>query len=434
MRFSDLNNRTKKQAGPVPPVREEKPPRARGAEGRSAGRRTAVPGKKPAEPLRPLDASVPDTPFDSGKTQGPVNAEPLKRAGEPGPSPAATPAKPGISRKDRQRKDEAAVRAVERPFQELDAEAREVYSRTVSLVKEFLSQVDQPYLEKYESLTGMAELNCHTLLDNPALLGCTAHGTADNYLYAHSANVAIISQAMGIAMGLEKSEVGFLGFCAMAHDIGMTEHAALVNTAARLTDEEYEKVTLHSEAGAAKLDRLLDMDYRLKERARKVILQVHERIDGSGYPDRRTNEEIDILAQIIGVADVYEAISHPRPWRPAGHPHTAIKHLIDKEGKGFSQKVIKAIIEVLSIYPPGSLVALTSGEIANVIKINKGSLTRPVVAVLLDGAFAPVAPRFIDLMAHPLTAIERVVEETELAARNPKFAARRELARWWVGW
>lgn len=435
MRFSDLNNsRAKKQDAPLSPVREEKPPRAVETGDRAAGRGAAAPEEKPAAPVKPLDAPIPDHPLESVKIQEHAKPDRPKPSPAPGPSPAEIPSKPLISRKDRQRRDEATVRASEQPFQELDAQAKAVYSRTVALAKEFLNQVDQPYLEKYEAIIGMAELNRRTLVENPVLLGYTFHSTADNYLYAHSANVSLISQAMGIAMGLEGSEIGFLGFCAMAHDIGMTNYAALISTQGRLTEEEHEQVSLHSEAGEAKIDHLLDMDHRLKERARKVILQVHERVDSSGYPDRLVNEEIDILAQIIGLADVYEAMSHPRPWRPASHPHAAIKHIIDKEEKGFGQKVIKAIIEVLSIYPPGSLVALSTGEIASVVKANKRSLTRPVVSVLLDNSFAPVPRRLIDLMEYPLTAIEGIVEETDLAARNPKFAARRELARWWVEW
>jgi len=426
MRFSDLNSRARKEAAreeikPVPAAPEAGP---------------AAPGRDTAEPRfpMPLDAPFADFPEPVKTPDSPDAGTPPRPSAAVEPSPAVTPSKRLVSRREQQRKDEAAVRAAERPFQELDAEAKEAYSRTVSLSKEFLGQVDQPYVEKYERLLRMAEMNARTLLENQVLLNYTAYATADNYLYAHSANVSILSQAMGQAMGLDKNVVAFLGFCAIAHDIGMTEYAGLVNTPGRLSDEEYSEVTRHSEKGAAKIDRLLDMDHRLKDRARKVIMQAHERIDGTGYPDRLINEEIDPLSQIIGIADVYEAMSHPRQWRPATHPHLSVKHLIDKEGRGFGSKVVKAIIEVLSIYPPGSLVALTSGEIVRVIRSNKGSLTRPVVSVLLDPDFAPAAPRHIDLMEHPLTGIERIVEGSELAARNPKFSARQELARWWVDW
>ncbi len=397
-------------------------------------KKKSAPEKKSATPFPSAGAPTIESFLEPIKIPESENTGPLEPVVMPASSPNKASSERPISRKDRQRRDEAAARAAERPFRELDAQAREVYARNVSIAKELLNQAGQPYIEKYERIVRMAELNSQTLFENSLFLGYTNYATADNYLYAHSANVAIISQAIGMVMGLEKSLVNFLGFCAMAHDIGMSDYAEMVSSAERLSDEDYSSVMFHSEVGAAKIGRLLDMDYRLKERAQKVILQVHERGDASGYPNSLMNEEIDILAQIVGIADVYEAVSHPRPWRPAIHPHTAIKRLIDREEKGFDSKVIKAIIEVLSIYPPGSLVALSTGEIASVIKINKGSLTRPVVAVLLDGDFEPVSTRLIDLMEHPLKGIERIVEESELVARNPNFAARQELARWWVEW
>ncbi|MFA6435340.1 MAG: HD domain-containing phosphohydrolase [Elusimicrobiales bacterium] len=421
MRFSDLNSRAKK--GEVPagsPVRNAPPECA----------------KKTEEPVKPLDAAIPDFP------SGPLSAAAPERPAVPEAHPAprtgseadTAPAEPPISRKNRQRKHEAADRAVERPFKELDAQAREIYSRNISLAKELITQADLGYLKNYDSLMRLAELNSGTLSENQSLLSYTRYATPDDYLYAHSANVAVISQAMGLELKLDKSVVNFLGFCALAHDLGMTDYAELARKEGPLTDAEYAEITRHSASGAAKLDRFMDMEPGLRDRAKKVIVQVHERIDAGGYPDRLTNEEIDPLAQIIGIADVYEAMSHPRSWRPAGHPHNVIKHIIDKEGKGFNSKIVKAALEVLSLYPPGSMVALSTGETASVVKVNAGSLTRPTVAVWLDPDGAQVPVRLVDLIEHPLTSIERIVEEKELTTRNPKFAARRELSRWWVDW
>ncbi|HBB67553.1 MAG: hypothetical protein A2X28_00775 [Elusimicrobia bacterium GWA2_56_46] len=416
MKFSDLNGRAKKEEAPEPRVREKKTAYFRASAEPAAG------------PPNPLDAPLPDIP---GKLPPVPEAAP---AAAPEAPPAGIPEKRSISRKDRQRKDEAAVRASARPFPELDAQAREIYSRNIALAKELIGQIDRGYVEKYGSIMRQAELNSQALSSNPVLLSYTRYATADDYLYAHSANVAVISQAMGLALGLERSAVNFLGFCALAHDLGMIDHSKLAKQENRLTDAEYSEIMLHPEAGAARIDRFLDMDGRLKEQAKKIILQVHERIDAGGYPGRLTNEEISFSAQIIGIADVYEAMSHPRSWRPAGHPHNVMKHLIDKEGHGFNSRVVKALIEVFSIYPPGSLVALSTGEIAGVVQVNPGSLTRPVVSVLLDPDFSPALPRLADLLEHPLTGIERIVEEEELLARNPKFAARQELERWWVDW
>jgi hypothetical protein len=77
---------------------------------------------------------------------------------------------------------------------------------------------------------------------------------------------------------------------------------------------------------------------------------------------------------------------------------------------------------------------LSTGEIGRVAKINKGSLTRPTVEIMLDPEFSQTARQLLDLMEHPLTTIERPLDPAELQDRNPKFAAKLELERWWVAW
>jgi hypothetical protein len=104
-----------------------------------------------------------------------------------------------------------------------------------------------------------------------------------------------------------------------------------------------------------------------------------------------------------------------------------------KTGPEFGGKILKALIHVLSIYPPASLVALSSGKIARVIRVRKGSLTRPLVEIILDADFAPVQDHILDLYEHPLhDAIAGPVFQTELEKRNPEFAAGLESARWWT--
>jgi len=115
-------------------------------------------------------------------------------------------------------------------------------------------------------------------------------------------------------------------------------------------------------------------------------------------------------------------------------PPEAIKELVEKEGHGFNARAVKALIAALSIYPPGSLVALASGDIARVIRVTRGFLTKPLVEILLDSEFAQINPQLVDLFEHPLTAIERPVSFKEIETRNAKYAAKLELARWWVDW
>lgn len=388
-------------------------------------------GRKKRENVSSGRTDVPVRDIDLPKN--PAAAKITVESAESASDQVAGPA-PVLSRRERQRKDDASIRENEKPFREMDESAKELYGKNLAMVRELFGQIDRPYVEKYDRIIRLADVNARMLGENPVLLNYITYSTADNYIYAHSVNVAILSQTMGLALALDAGLVNFLGFCAMAHDIGMAGRTALANKAERLTDEEFAEVTRHSGDGARSLERIIDIDHKLKDRAEKVVYQVHERIDASGYPERLNEGGIDILAQIIGIADVYEAMSHPRAWREAYHPHTAMKHLIDKEGHGFNSKIVKALMVSLSLYPPGSLVMLSSGEIARVIKINKGSLTRPVVEILLSANFDTVPTQTVDLVEHPFTAIERVVEFEEISRRNHKFAALLELGRWWVDW
>lgn len=390
------------------------------------------------------DKPRPEPPKKAASKPAPAQAEPAKAE-----APRKLPELPAAPRtedrdealksgdqayKPRPREARNAPREPGEPFRDLDTKARAVYSRVMNQAGELLRHIDQPYTEKYEAILRTCGLAAETLKTNSVLLNYVTFSTAEDYLHAHTANTAILALAMGLAMELEQSELGLLGFCAMAHDLGMTGYGQIYRSETRLTDEEFAEITLHTEAGMEKLDRIVDLDYRIKDRARRIILQTHERLDGSGYPDRISSEEIDPLAQIIGIADVYEAMTHPRAWRGPMNPPEVVKELIEKEGRGFNSRVVKALISALSIYPAGSYVALSTGEIARVIKVNKGSLTRPLVEVALDPEFAQLPPHTVDLLEYPLTAIERTVDFSEIEQRNPKYYAKLELARWWVEW
>ena len=407
MRFSDLKKN--KQEAPVP---------------------------EPKKPARFL--SEPPREIETPAAPPPEYRQPAPREEEtrlPRASDIAAPENITRAGSPKSRREAMALaRIPEPPFRELDAKAREVYSWLLSQSGAFLKGVDQPYTEKYESVLAACRLTIDTLRTNGVLLSYTAFSTGDDYLRGHTANTTIIALAMGLEAGLDNDELNLLGFCTMAHDIGMTEYSSLYNRPERLDKNEFAEMSLHAEAGVAKLDRIVDLDHKIKARASHIVLQTHERADGTGYPDRLSDEEIDPLAQFICMADAYEAMSHPRAWREAMSPPEAIKELVEKEGHGFNARAVKALIAALSIYPPGSLVALASGDIARVIRVTRGFLTKPLVEILLDSEFAQINPQLVDLFEHPLTAIERPVSFKEIETRNAKYAAKLELARWWVDW
>ena len=399
--------------------------------------KTEAPAPEPKRPARPVPAPAPAR--ELARPAAPVQPEPAPLP-LPAPPPAAAtaqePARQALTGSPKSRRENAALssRAVKVPFKELDAEARELYSRVLDLSGSFLKSVDQPYTEKYGAVLSACRLIIANLRSEGLLLSYTSYSTAEDYLRGHAANTTILALALGLEAGLPDSELQLLGFCAMAHDIGMTEYAALYNRADRLGEKEFAEMSLHAEAGVAKLDRIVDIDYKVRDRARHIVLQTHERVDGTGYPDRLSDEEIDPLAQYISIADAYEAMTHPRAWREAVNPPDAVKELVEKEGRGFNSKAVKALLSCVSIYPPGSLVALSTGEIASVVRVTRGFLTKPLVEILMDSQFSQLTPRHLDLFEHPLTSIERSVTFKEVERSNPKFSAKLEMSRWWVEW
>ncbi|HEU4965670.1 MAG TPA: HD domain-containing phosphohydrolase, partial [Bacilli bacterium] len=133
--------------------------------------------------------------------------------------------------------------------------------------------------------------------------------STDNYLYSHSVNVGIYSAALGMALGLKRDELIDLGIGAMLHDIGKTQiPMEILMKPGKLTDEEYETMKDHSSLGYLMLKDQPDIPLL----SAHCALQHHERLDGTGYPRGLKDSEIHLYGQIVGIADVYDALTTNR--------------------------------------------------------------------------------------------------------------------------
>jgi hypothetical protein len=131
-----------------------------------------------------------------------------------------------------------------------------------------------------------------------------------------------------------------------------------------------------------------------------VALQHHERLDGSGYPRGLRGEEILPFARIAAVADVYDAMTADRPFRAAVPPHEAMGVVLAAAGTKLDAWYVRRLASRLAVYPQGTIVRLSSGELAVVVRQgNRSDL--PVVRVVADPALQPVQPQEHDLGADP---------------------------------
>lgn len=228
----------------------------------------------------------------------------------------------------------------------------------------------------------------------------------------HSANVGIIAGkiALGMAMGVE--DVVRAITAGLVHDIGMARlPAELVRKPGRLTDDERDLMRTHPMLGAEVLAELPPRFAWLEP----VVLQEHERMHGQGYPAGLVGSAIDPLAQIVGLADVFEALSHPRSYRSPYTALEALEQVSEMKGEYFEAGVVAALVNEITAFPLDSYVQLSSGEIAQVVGTNPDNILRPEVLVRWDSSWNLLPrPRRLDLSDEPDITVARSLIETEL--------------------
>ncbi|MBI4536566.1 MAG: HD-GYP domain-containing protein [candidate division NC10 bacterium] len=228
----------------------------------------------------------------------------------------------------------------------------------------------------------------------------------------HMLNTAIFAVKIGQGLEAREEELPWLALAGGLHDIGMViVPPRILSKPSALTAEERDLVRMHPEKGYRLLQGL-GPEY---EWLANVVIQHHEREDGSGYPRRLKGEEIHDFSKIIGVADTYEALTHPRPHRPqARFPLEAVKEIINTERQRFPSHVLKGFIRGLSTFPVGSLVRLNTGEIAQIVATNPAFPLRPVVEIVAatkkDGS---VPARRVDLSTNTLLYVMGTAPNTE---------------------
>lgn len=258
-------------------------------------------------------------------------------------------------------------------------ESPNLYAGTASLMKEILEEnknyefIDTKRITTWtEKIVSELSLNNEKLLPLALIEDCKD----DDYLPYHSVNVCILSIEVGLGLGYSRPELIELGISALLHDVGMAEYMHLSNQPRKLTAEEYSQVEEHTVKG----QEILKKNENLNEKALHVSRQHHMRLDGSGYPKAPKGETIDEYAGIVGLVDMYEAMTHHRAYRDKFLPLEAMKEIL-KRKKAFELRLIKILIEKIGIYPIGSLVELNTNEIAEVIKLNHSVHLNPVAKV-----------------------------------------------------
>jgi HD-GYP domain-containing protein (c-di-GMP phosphodiesterase class II) len=231
-------------------------------------------------------------------------------------------------------------------------------------------------------------------------------------LSRHMVNTAIFAIKIGQGADCRPEELLWLGLAACLHDVGMViVPKRILDKPEALTDEETVLVRRHPEKGF----RILQGLGAEFEWLANVVLQEHERDDGSGYPRGLMGQEIHEYAKFIGLADAYESLTHTRPYRSRREPFEVVKELMTSGRAKFPDRALKGLIRGLSAFPVGSYVRLNSTEIARIVATNPAFPLRPVVEIAIGPKGEALEPRRrVDLSANTLLYITEA-----FSGRNP---------------
>lgn len=265
------------------------------------------------------------------------------------------------------------------------------------------------------------------------ILALADRSASDHFLYSHIVNVTVFALRLGMAAGVEGEELEYLGLCAFLHDLGLAEHMEITAKPTRLTDEETRALRAHVESGRKLLDLFEGWPGELKAVVARVVGETHERQEGQGYPARLAGADIHLFARVIGMADVYEAMTHMRPWRPRTVPHDVLRSFVEENAADFDPELIRTMIDAFSLYPPGSFVRLSTGEVGRVLSVNAGLPLRPKVWVMIDERGDRVdGSRVLNLALKPAVFITEAVDETKIKTSDQRLALALRAQRWWV--
>ena len=206
--------------------------------------------------------------------------------------------------------------------------------------------------------------------------------TYDDYTFAHSVNVCILSVIMGISKNYNECRLKELSLGALLHDIGkVLVPIEILNNPGRLTPEEFIVVQNHTDIGFEILRKQQDQIPLL---ACHVAYQHHEKIDGSGYPRRLKGEQIHEYARIVAIADVYDALTSDRPYRKGLLPHDAYEVMMASGDRHFESELLHDFFNKIAVYPLGSIVRLNTGGVGVVIDVLPGLSARPKIQLIMD--------------------------------------------------
>jgi HD-GYP domain-containing protein (c-di-GMP phosphodiesterase class II) len=312
------------------------------------------------------------------------------RAVEPGPSLDALPVE-----------HETPSESVEPLFSELQL--------FLARVRELIRTGDAFPWSEFEQIIERAAVSLERSSELFWVANNTAVLTGVDYLAFHQARVAVLSMSIGASVGYDRPRRVQLGMAGGLIDVGLWQAPeALLRRLDALSADEQTIYRSHPRLSVELIRRWSPPREGLVE----AVLQHHEREQGQGFPQSLPGTAVSQDAKILGLIDTYTGLTMPPAPRPRLRPHEAIREIVRSKHEAFPSALVKALLSEISVFPPGTLVRLNTGEVGRVIAVNRNHPLRPRVEIVADGKGQRLtSPKTTDLAEAPFLYITGAVAE-----------------------
>ncbi|MGD8566883.1 MAG: HD-GYP domain-containing protein [Gammaproteobacteria bacterium] len=281
-------------------------------------------------------------------------------------------------------------------FKHYMQDALKVHAKAKSYIDNMMQTVRDGKEVNVREVKALVSDLANDIVENPtALIWLTQLKNRDEYTSIHSLNVCILSLFFGRSLQLGSQQLNELGLGALLHDIGkLRVPLAILNKPGALTDEEFEIMKKHTTDGY----NLLKDKPEIGRPSLDIIQHHHERIDGGGYPFGLEDEQIGLYSKIVKIVDVYDAVTSKRAYHNEIPPYHALNCIYSERDTAFDEKLVQQFLKHMGIYPVGSTVELSTGEIGVVTTVNEKRHLTPTLLLVLDTQKQPLNRfRYINL-------------------------------------
>ncbi len=267
----------------------------------------------------------------------------------------------------------------------LRAMARTNFFRAISTVQDIMANTAaERELNIAKTRRVVHSLIDHISRDEDSMLELAAIKDFDDYTYAHSINVSVYALTIGVRIGLDRPRLSRLGFAALFHDIGKVKLPRdLISKPDAFDESDWVQMQQHPMLGAKTILRNMRLDAYSAKAARGAF-EHHINADFTGYPTLRYKQrQADLFSRIIAIADTFDALTSGRIYlKKAIPPDRVVKKMLYQMRVKFDPFLLKIFSNIIGVYPPGTLVLLTTDEIAVVLTGNDAERDRPIVQIV----------------------------------------------------